>query len=168
MNARNKRKETPLICALKKSKFRCVDELLYSGADVNRTTSNGDTALAIAITKGSSKYEKLLIQAGADVNIADKDGQTLLANACMSGDADRVQFLLKHGAFVNINYENRIKPFSDLIKDQTYQPKEIKRILLAAGEILDLDTSKNLFLQQICGILKYLIITVTSLKKICA
>ena len=83
------------------------------------------------------------------MNIACEDGQTLLADACISGDADRVHFLLKHGTFVNIQNKRGIKPFSDLIKDRTYQKQEIQRLLLAAGEILDHDTLRSRTFQQI-------------------
>jgi ankyrin repeat protein len=71
------------------------------GADLNATTSSGDTALHLAATRGMNSIIKPLVDAGAALDIKNKRGQTPLAAAAASrrppgeSDGDTAAALLK-------------------------------------------------------------------------
>jgi hypothetical protein len=53
---------------------KAVSDLLANGADVNETTSGGQTALILAVIFGHTKLAKLLMNAGADPHLRDNLG----------------------------------------------------------------------------------------------
>jgi hypothetical protein len=53
-----------------------VKLLVKLGADVNRTTSSGQTALHSAALAGDNEIVRFLVKQGAEVDLADRSGQT--------------------------------------------------------------------------------------------
>ena len=105
---------TPLIAIAGYSKddkntLAIIKLLIESGADVNRTDSDGSTALAKA---AGSRYQPIqlmafLISSGADINKKDCGSQTSngygytpLHQAALHGNEKTIQFLIKKGANV--------------------------------------------------------------------
>jgi ankyrin repeat protein len=81
---------TPLMAAAGESRYRwkgtlngtlgdplgAVELLVKLGADVNRTTSSGQTALHSAALAGDNEIVRFLVDQGAEVDLADRSGQT--------------------------------------------------------------------------------------------
>lgn len=64
----------PLTQAVTAGDERAVSALLANGADVNETTSGGQTALILAIIFGHTNIVRLLVKAGADPHLRDNLG----------------------------------------------------------------------------------------------
>ena len=77
-------------------------------ADVNATTSYGETPLHKAAHNGPASIVSVLLAAGAEVSIKRSDGETPLHLAAGNGHADIASMLLSAGADVNAedNYGN--------------------------------------------------------------
>ncbi|CAL1539364.1 unnamed protein product [Lymnaea stagnalis] len=115
VNLRNVHGQTPLHCAVKKSKTDVFKLLLAHGANVNMKDFYGNTPLIIADHVLQSDIILSLIRAKADVNIQNKKGKTALMYATNFTDAifcrryhlniDGINVrdtLLKSGADVNL------------------------------------------------------------------
>ncbi|CAL1539363.1 unnamed protein product, partial [Lymnaea stagnalis] len=81
VNLRNVHGQTPLHCAVKKSKTDVFKLLLAHGANVNMKDFYGNTPLIIADHVLQSDIILSLIRAKADVNIQNKKGKTALMYA---------------------------------------------------------------------------------------
>ena len=53
---------------------KCLEELIFAGADLNKQNEDGHTSLYIAVEKGNLKCIEELLNASADVNISDNKG----------------------------------------------------------------------------------------------
>lgn len=101
---------TPLLFALKKSRFDIVEELLEKGADVNIPAVEnfydnefGETPL-LYMTYKEEEYTpavEYLLEKGANVNYQDAAGYSALYNAASRGHSNIVQLLLAKGAKVD-------------------------------------------------------------------
>lgn len=83
------------------SLLRAVSVLIQSGADVNGTTSTGDTPLLTAIAFEQPVVAKYLVDAGADPNLNVKSGEWPLIEATKKGYFHLVVQLLEGGANAN-------------------------------------------------------------------
>jgi len=72
--------------------------LMHQGADINRTTEDGETPLHIAVKRGYRIVTKLLIQNGADINTKDASGHTPLWYAIGNHNRDISALLKRNGA----------------------------------------------------------------------
>ena len=93
--------DTALCIAVQSPKYKCVDLLIKSGADVNMCNSSGESALILAVKSGHTKYIKPLIAAGADVNMYNANSETALILAVKSENLECIEQLLEAGADVN-------------------------------------------------------------------
>ena len=78
-----------------------VDSLLAAGADVDASTTEGDTPLAWACEFGAIELVKLFIEKGADVNATGAQNFTALHRATLAQHIDLVTLLIEAGADVN-------------------------------------------------------------------
>lgn len=70
--------ETPLMFAVKWSRFAAAEELLSCGANPNYQDVHGKTALHYMVKKRSdAKYMRMFLENGASVDLEDRDGKTV-------------------------------------------------------------------------------------------
>lgn len=78
--------------------FRDVFEFLTAnGADINKSSEDGETPLIRAVGTGYRLVVKRLLDQGADVNHKQADGRTALAYAQQLGNDDIVRLLKRYG-----------------------------------------------------------------------
>ena len=144
VNSRSFTDETALMAAARLEHVNSV--VLFAGADVNSTDSQGNTALHWAVTNGNVECVKLLIQAGADVNIADDESNTVLIKAGTLAGVDPtkrqsacsiIKLLLKAGAHVNKINSCHQNALQHCIAESHVINEDIVMLLYAAGETLD-------------------------------
>ena len=92
---------TPLMEAAQEGHLDLVRHLINCGANVNATTSSGDTALMYSCENGHTDVAELLLQSGADLEHEAEGGRTSLMKASRAGHLCTVQFLINRGANVN-------------------------------------------------------------------
>ena len=72
---------------------RAVNALIAKGADVNESTSGGQTALILAVIFGHTKLVKLLVNSGADPQLRDNLGLNAIDWAKRRGSAEALEIL---------------------------------------------------------------------------
>jgi Ankyrin repeats (3 copies) len=72
---------------------RAVTALLANGADVNETTSGGQTPLILAVIFGHTNIVELLVRAGADPELRDNLGLNAIEWASRRGSTDALDIL---------------------------------------------------------------------------
>lgn len=75
-----------------------ISWLVDRGADLERTSEDGDTALIIAIRKSDHRLARHLIAQGANVNTADQSGQRPLDIAEETQQSEIAALLRRYGA----------------------------------------------------------------------
>lgn len=95
---------TPLFKAVERHKS-VAEELINQGANVNQTTSSGDTPLLLAARGKNIGVVELLLKRGADINWKDNDSRTALEFALQSNNNTIAQLLMEHGAAVSSQSE---------------------------------------------------------------
>ena len=83
----------PLTQAVTAGDERAVSALLANGADVNETTSGGQTALILAIIFGHTNVVRLLVNAGADPHLRDNLGLNAIEWAQRRGLTEALSIL---------------------------------------------------------------------------
>ena len=97
VNARDSRRDTPLMYAAAVGSADIMRKLIAAGADVNARNSFDTTA--IMWCSDNLEKVKLLIAKGADVNAVAKPGRTpLLVAAAHNGNVEVVRLLIEKGA----------------------------------------------------------------------
>ncbi len=74
---------TPLIKFVLDNNINAIVRLLEAGANINATTTSGNTALHYGSFMGHTEAISLLAKHGADINIVNSSGQTPLL-VCVS------------------------------------------------------------------------------------
>ncbi|XP_076823769.1 ankyrin repeat domain-containing protein 17-like isoform X2 [Clavelina lepadiformis] len=92
---------TPLMEAAQEGQLDLVKFLIQQGANVNATTTSGDSALSYACEHGHTDVADHLLAAGADLEHETEGGRTPLMKAARAGHLCTVQFLISRGADVN-------------------------------------------------------------------
>jgi len=126
----------PLCTAAKNNSEMMVKSLLKYGANINASTTKGDTALHLST---SYTVIEMLLNAKADVNATNNSGETALSILCQKqqSDASVIELLLKFGADANI-----CSPLHAACKNNNIY---IVKLLLAYGADVNLvKTSKRL------------------------
>ncbi|MXQ79714.1 hypothetical protein E5288_WYG006987 [Bos mutus] len=94
LNARNKRRQTPLHIAVNKGHLQVVKTLLDFGCHPSLQDSEGDTPLHDAISKKRDDILAVLLEAGADVTITNNNGFNALHHAALRGNPSAMRVLL--------------------------------------------------------------------------
>lgn len=111
---------TPLHYAASNGSFEAAQMLIKHGANVNATTSAGDTPLHIAVGispawtcnirqtqrgDGSDKVARLLIEKGAKLLKKNNYGSLPIYNAIWYGRVDMIDLFLKNG--IDVNFQSK-------------------------------------------------------------
>ena len=94
-NLKNKKGETPLLCAVELNNKDAVESLLFAKADPNAKNNSGCGPLVKAAGQANKEIMALLIQNGARIN-EFKDA--MLREASKKGHLDMMQALIERGA----------------------------------------------------------------------
>ena len=133
---------TPLMWAAGSGQPACLQELIKSGADLNRVDYEGSSALIITVERQRETFDHLL-KAGANVNIVNSKGETALTMAAAKENV----YMAKH-----LRANCRINKMAGMTQNalsrhlnRYFQPvhKNFSRLLFAAGERLDKDDLKD-------------------------
>lgn len=142
--------ETPLLMAARHGLPHHAQLFLRYGANINHTSSSGETALGTACLEAQQKLGEdqdeghiqvcsLLLNYGAKVNLADNERRTPLHKAARNVQISLVQLLLDHGADVNAIDYNGCSPLSNVLQNailrQQWQPDIVVQNLLNHGSI---------------------------------
>lgn len=94
LNARNKRRQTPLHIGVNKGHIGVVRTLLDLGSHPSLQDSEGDTALHDAISKKRDDMISLLLEHSADITITNNNGFNALHHAALRGNPSAMRILL--------------------------------------------------------------------------
>lgn len=95
----------------KTQKFEITRLLVEKGkADLDISSSEGDTPLHIAAGYGNLKLIQSFVEHGADINAKDENDRTPLHKAAIGWNLDVVKFLVHHGANLNSKDDNGQTP----------------------------------------------------------
>ena len=97
-NARDKKKNTPMMLAASNGHSKCIKALIDQGANPDFRNGMGLTALIISILRDHTRSALMLIKLGANLSIADNGGNTPLHLAAVQGNEQVVKFLIRTGA----------------------------------------------------------------------
>ncbi|MBU1009687.1 MAG: ankyrin repeat domain-containing protein [Bacteroidetes bacterium] len=90
---------TMMLIACLKGYVPLAKMLIKSGADVNKTHSDGYSPLWLAAQTGNIENIRLLLENGADVNfVMSSNGTNVIWKACQNGPLEAVKILLDAGA----------------------------------------------------------------------
>ncbi|KAH8774528.1 ankyrin repeat protein, partial [Diaporthe sp. PMI_573] len=102
---------TPLHDAAKSGKLDEVCSLiLHHQADIQATTSSGETPLHVAAENGHTAVVEALLKNGADIQSTTHGSETALHTAAKTGHYEVVETLLKHGAKVTVKDRDGLRP----------------------------------------------------------
>ncbi|KAL7557278.1 hypothetical protein ACA910_016242 [Epithemia clementina (nom. ined.)] len=104
------RNTTPLFFAATQRNLPMVSFLLELGADIERTTDEGESALFTACRGGAFPVVRCLLEHHANVNTVTRDGTTPLMAAIHSLDEKTIIELLEHGADANHGAPGGVTP----------------------------------------------------------
>lgn len=131
--AARERNSLALLIAAKEGDAQTILTLLQWGADIEKSTADGETALFLAAQNGRVNAVCALLEAGANKNKAASNGSTPLYSAAMNGYARVVYQLIKAGA-------NRDTPASNgktpLFMAARHGHTEVVELLMNAGASL--------------------------------
>lgn len=101
VNARNSRRQTPLMRLDEDGTARLVEDLVRAGAKVNLKDEDGDTALMLAASYSNAEVVQALVRAGARLDAANHEGRTAIMKAAEYGNLEIVEMLFDLGADIN-------------------------------------------------------------------
>lgn len=123
----------------KTQKFEITRLLVEKGkADLDISSSEGDTPLHIAAGYGNLKLVQSFVEHGADINAKDENDQTPLHKAAIGWNLDVVKFLVHHGANLNSKDDNGQTPLHI-----TTKWNEIKTIQYLLKHGADINSKDN-------------------------
>ncbi|XP_046692886.1 ankyrin repeat and SOCS box protein 2-like [Silurus meridionalis] len=98
INSQTRKHQTPLILAVSREHFLCVEYLLEKGADPKIPTVTNETPLYEACATSNVRMVHLLLRHGADVNQRCFDGWTALHESVSQDALEICELLVEHGA----------------------------------------------------------------------
>jgi hypothetical protein len=137
----------PITRAASKGRVGIVELLLEWGADLNTTTSFGDTAVHLAASRGHEEVVSLLLNSGADVNRRNASGETALLNASLWGHVAVVRLLLRSMRGRGLN-ERDTNGLTALYWACFHGLADVVRALLLAGAGHTIVTDHGITLQE--------------------
>lgn len=132
----------PLTNAVTSGDEQAVSALLANGADVNETTSGGQTALILAVIFGHTNLIKLLMNAGADPQIRDNLGLNAVEWAQRRGLTEAVA-ILKNGAPQTTPPRRIVIPFEESQKSAPEKPAARRNDEEAKESVSDAEKSQR-------------------------
>lgn len=107
---------TPLLIAFIHKKPDVALLLINNGADIQRSTSSGDTPLHYAAWKGYTAVVDALLKRGAHINLSNKQGCGALHLAASEGHLETVKHFIRNGAPIDLaNLQNGCTPLHDAV-----------------------------------------------------
>ncbi|XP_062570233.1 poly [ADP-ribose] polymerase tankyrase-2-like [Saccostrea cucullata] len=131
------------LCACLSGRRNLILYMLERGANVNVTTSSGDTSLYLAtygvLNSPQKELEILsdLIQSGCDVNKQNQKGYTPLHRAASKGNIPVIKTLLKHGADPYLCSKSGIYPIDSAITAGHVEAAELLKINVKNPHVWD-------------------------------
>lgn len=113
-----------------------VADFLRTGAEVDRTDSEGCTALMRAAERGVPEIVQLLLKAGANPRTKDKSARTALMFAASSGNSDVAALLLPFGL---VNARSRRGSTALMAAAAAGNPDVVQTLLHAGASVNDRD-----------------------------
>ena len=115
LNTSSCSEHTPLTYAILKENLEIVEELIKSGADVDKEDDYGWTPLTMAIHKGNQEITKLLTREAVNPNFFDSKNWTPITSAIEEENLEIMKLLVENGADVNIHDRNGGTAFHETI-----------------------------------------------------
>ena len=112
VKARNKKGETPLHCAARKSS-QCVDLLLKAGAEVDAVDLGGETSLMRAACFDQIGSVRRLLASGASTKKVENREKTVLHIAAFGGSSESIKLFLTLGCLANCLDDQGNSPLHD-------------------------------------------------------
>ncbi|XP_048756124.1 ankyrin-1-like isoform X2 [Ostrea edulis] len=131
------------LCACLSGRRGLISYMIERGANVNMTTSSGDTSLYLAtygvLNSPRQELELLtdLIKAGCDVNQRNQKGYTPLHRAASRGSIPVIKLLLKHGADPYFCSKSGIYPIDSAITAGHMEAAELLKIEVENPHVWD-------------------------------
>ena len=142
--------------AVLQGNINAVQQLIESGANINKRDQFGSTPLIIAVTFGRDEIASMLLNAGADINVTNNEGSTPLHLAALFGRTEIVKTLLNQGADRDIRNNSGATAY-DIVAIPFETDKQMYDGIQAAfkplGLVLDYKKIKN-SRPEISGLLK--------------
>lgn len=95
LNARNKRRQTPLHISVNKGHIQVVRKLLELGCHASLQDCEGDTPIHDAISKKRDDILTLLLEYNADITLTNNNGFNALHHAALRGNPSAMRILLQ-------------------------------------------------------------------------
>lgn len=96
MNIRDNEGKTPLHTACTYGSFKCVQEFIKNGAEINDLKRGDWTCLMISVMKTNLAIMELLLDNGADIKVTNKDGWNVLHLIARVGDINLAILMRKY------------------------------------------------------------------------
>ncbi|XP_065346699.1 uncharacterized protein LOC135943959 isoform X2 [Cloeon dipterum] len=100
-NAESIVKDSPLLLACERKKWKVVKEFISADVEVNKISRGGESILHYAVKSNQLDLVQALLRKGADVNFKGRKEKTALHIAASINNLEMVQILLDNGAKVN-------------------------------------------------------------------
>ncbi|ESO07042.1 hypothetical protein HELRODRAFT_191290 [Helobdella robusta] len=130
LNARNKRRQTPLHIGVNKGHIGVVKVLLELGCHPSLQDSEGDTALHDSVSKKRDDILQILLEHSADMTITNNNGFNTLHHAALRGNPSAMRILLsklsrpwlllvREGCNLNISDKDGDTPLHEALRHHT-------------------------------------------------
>ncbi|XP_046546695.1 uncharacterized protein LOC124256777 [Haliotis rubra] len=134
-SSKNKKGDTPLICATRAGNLNICRLLVEKGASMTSVNEDGDCALHLAAESGNQDLTQLLLNRSTQ-NIQNRKGETALHKAAMVGHKGTVDVILDNDADMNLKTNDSL---TALYIASLSEFEDIVESLLRKGASVDLE-----------------------------